>query len=80
MSNNNWQSKPLNEIADRVKEKNKGNSENVLTISSRYGLVSQLDYFNKSVASKNLDGYYFLSNGDFAYNKSYSEGYPLGAI
>lgn len=38
------------------------------------------DYFNKSVASANLSGYTLLHRHDFAYNKSYSAGYPMGAI
>jgi len=43
-------------------------------------LVSQLEYFNKKVAAKDLSNYYLLHEGDFAYNKSYSKGYPMGAI
>ena len=31
------------------------------------------------VAGKNLENYYFIIKGDFAYNKSYSNGYPVGA-
>lgn len=27
-----------------------------------------------------MTGYYLLKKGEFAYNKSYSNGYPLGAI
>jgi len=75
-----WELVKLTKIAERVIEKNKGKSGNVLTISAQHGLVSQLDFFNKNVASKNLDNYYYLRNGDFAYNKSYSTGYPMGAI
>jgi type I restriction enzyme, S subunit len=36
--------------------------------------------FNKTVSSENLTGYYLLNKGEFAYNISYSNGYPLGAI
>lgn len=76
-----WKTVRLDEIADRVVTKNKNNeSDNVLTISAQYGLVNQKEFFNKIVASKNLTGYYLLNKGDFAYNKSYSNGYPLGAI
>jgi type I restriction enzyme S subunit len=32
------------------------------------------------VASELLDNYFLLRNGKFAYNKSYSNGYPMGAI
>ncbi|MBN4054055.1 hypothetical protein JYT97_04130, partial [Haliea sp. AH-315-K21] len=53
---------------------------NVLTISGKDGLVSQKSYFKKIIASDNLEGYTLLQHGDFAYNKSYSNGYPYGAI
>lgn len=75
-----WQEKPFNEIFSRVTSKNHENNLNVLTISAQMGLVSQLEYFNKSVSAKDVSGYYLLHNGDFAYNKSYSQGYPVGAI
>ena len=72
---------PLSSISERVSEKNSAlESDNVLTISAREGLVSQLEFFNKSVASENLSNYYLLRKGDFAYNKSYSSDYPWGAI
>ncbi|MGG3957140.1 restriction endonuclease subunit S [Bhargavaea massiliensis] len=75
-----WEIRKLNQVSTRITEKNKGKTDRVLTISGLHGLVSQTEYFNKSVASKNIDGYYYLRKGDFAYNKSYSDGYPLGAI
>ena len=31
------------------------------------------------MAGKNLNNYYLLKKGEFAYNKSYSAGYPMGA-
>ena len=52
----------------------------VLTISAEHGLIDQEKYFNKSVAGKNLKNYYLLEKGDFAYNKSYSNGYPYGVV
>ncbi len=75
-----WEAKPFEDVFKRLTAKNVGNNENVLTISAQMGLVSQLEYFNKKVAAKNLTGYYLLHKGDFAYNKSYSHGYPMGAI
>ncbi|CAE6932909.1 Type I restriction modification DNA specificity domain [Vibrio sp. B1ASS3] len=78
--NDEWKVSPLCEVFDRVKEKNSSLNTNVLTISGQDGLVSQNKYFTKSVASKDTSGYYLLSRGDFAYNKSYSKGYPMGAI
>lgn len=51
-----------------------------LTISSKDGLVDQISYFNKTVASKDMSGYYLLKNGEYAYNKSYSVGYDFGSV
>lgn len=51
-----------------------------LTISANEGLISQEKFFNNIVASSNLGNYYLLKRGEFAYNKSYSNGYPFGAI
>jgi type I restriction enzyme S subunit len=75
-----WENYKLIDIAKRVIAKNKIDNQNVLTISAQLGLVSQLEYFNKSVSAKNLKAYYLIKNNDFAYNKSYSKGYPMGAI
>ena len=76
-----WNKEHLGNLVERVVRKNKGNISNrPLTISAQYGLVDQEEFFNKVVASSNLEGYYLLENGEFAYNKSYSNGYPFGAI
>ncbi len=75
-----WENCKLKDIAVRIIKKNTENEQNVLTISAQLGLVSQLEFFNKSVAGKNLLGYYLLEKNDFAYNKSYSAGYSMGAI
>ena len=52
----------------------------VLTIAAQYGLVNQGSFFNKSVASENLTGYYLLHKGEFAYNRSYSAGYDWRTV
>jgi type I restriction enzyme S subunit len=75
-----WEVKKLGEVAERVTRKNKVNNINVLTISAQFGLISQLEFFNKSVSAKDVSGYYLLEKDEFAYNKSYSNGYPMGAI
>jgi type I restriction enzyme S subunit len=75
-----WKEVRLGEITNRISEKNKGRSNNVLTISAEHGLINQEEYFTKQVASSNLDNYIYLVKGDFAYNKSYSRGYPMGVI
>ncbi len=75
-----WNTLQLKEVAIRVTRKNKENNNTILTISGRDGLVDQMTYFNKQIASKNVTGYYLIRKGEFAYNKSYSQGYPMGAI
>ena len=65
---------------ERVTRKNTVGNSNVLTISAQNGLVNQLEYYNQQYASDNTSGYSLLKKGEFAYNKSYSDGYPLGAI
>lgn len=75
-----WRYVDLDAVFERVTRKNSTQNTNVLTISGEHGLISQRDYFNKSVASANLSGYTLLHRYDFAYNKSYSAGYPMGAI
>eukprot|EP01155_Anaeramoeba_flamelloides_P027186 Anaeramoba_flamelloidesa822958_24.p1 GENE.a822958_24~~a822958_24.p1 ORF type:complete len:407 (-),score=48.20 a822958_24:410-1630(-) len=75
-----WEEKKLGEVFKRITTKNKEDNQNVLTISAQNGLINQEKYFNKSVSAKDVTGYYLLENGDFAYNKSYSKGYPMGAI
>lgn len=63
----------------RVTRKNTAGNTNVLTISAQYGLINQFEYYNNQYASEDTSGYTLLRKGEFAYNKSYSEGYPLGA-
>ena len=76
-----WEKKTLGNIVERVTRKNRDNQTDVpLTISSLDGLVDQRDYFKKTVASKDMSGYFLLQNGEFAYNKSYSVGFDYGSI
>ena len=71
----------MSDFAERVTRKNSNNETDLpLTISSKDGLVDQISYFNKTVASKGMSGYYLLRNGEYAYNKSYSVGYDFGSI
>jgi type I restriction enzyme S subunit len=75
-----WKVSKLSKLFARVTTKNNGQSTNVVTISGQHGLIRQEDFFKKTVASETLDGYFLLKQGQFAYNKSYSNGYPMGAI
>ena len=76
-----WEQRKLGELVDRVVRKNTNNESTLpLTISAQYGLVDQITYFNNRVASRDVGNYYLVLNGEFAYNKSTSDGYPFGAI
>ena len=76
-----WSCVKLSEFTERVMRKNKNSETDLpLTISSKDGLVDQVSFFNKTVASKDMSGYYLLLNGEYAYNKSYSVGYDFGSI
>ncbi|MGH2065365.1 restriction endonuclease subunit S [Aerococcus urinaeequi] len=76
-----WEQRKLINVVDRVTRRNTNLQSKIpLTISAQFGLVDQITYFSKQVASKNMENYFLLYNGDFAYNKSYSKGYPFGAI
>ncbi|WP_439653138.1 restriction endonuclease subunit S [Providencia manganoxydans] len=75
-----WKVSKLSTLFERVTTKNNGQSTNVVTMSGQHGLIRQEDFFKKTVASETLDGYFLLRQGQFAYNKSYSNGYPMGAI
>lgn len=76
-----WSSHSLSRFANRIKRKNEHlESDLVMTISAHHGLISQLEFFNKRIASANLRGYYLMKKGEFTYNKSYSSEYPWGAV
>ena len=75
-----WKETRFRNMFSRVTRKNNEGNDNVLTISAQYGLISQRDFFNKDIASEDKSNYYLLKNGEFAYNKSYSNGYPYGAL
>ncbi len=71
----------MSDFSSRIATRNKDSKCSlVLTIAAQYGLVNQEFFFNKSVASENLTGYYLLHKGEFAYNRSYSAGYDWGTV
>lgn len=76
-----WEQRRLGEICERVNRKNKNKESDLpLTIASQHGLIDQRDFFNKVVAAKDMSNYYLLKKGEFAYNKSYSNGFDYGSI
>lgn len=77
-----WEERKLEEISDKVTEKNK-NSEFVetLTNSAEFGIINQRDFFDKNISSeKNLNGYYIVREDDFVYNPRISNYAPVGPI
>lgn len=75
-----WHEVRFHDMFSRLMRKNKEGNTNVLTISAQYGLINQEEFFNKTVASDDKSNYFLLEKGEFAYNKSYSSGYPFGAL
>ena len=75
-----WKSFKLSDFASRVTRKNGTKTDVPLTISAQYGLIDQRKFFSKTVASSDMSGYYLLHRGEFAYNRSTSNDYPLGSI
>lgn len=76
-----WITAKLGDVAKRVTRKNSNTASKLpLTISAQHGLVDQITFFNSQIASQNINSYYLLMNGEFAYNKSTSQDYPVGAV
>ena len=79
--NQEWGKKKLGEIATLIARKNTALESNLpLTISAEKGLVSQTSFFNNRVAAQNVTHYYLIYRGEFAYNRSSSDGSPFGAV
>lgn len=79
--NNKWIMLTLNDISERITRKNTNNESSLpLTVSAQDGLINQNDFFNSRIASKDVSKYYLIKDGEFAYNKSSSDGYPFGAV
>ena len=76
-----WNDVKLGEIFTQIKSINDGgNNHSIMTISSKLGLISQKDKFDRVIAGDSLKKYTQLKKGDFAYNKGNSKTYPMGCI
>jgi type I restriction enzyme S subunit len=76
-----WQQVKLRELFTEIKNVNDGgDSHSVMTISSKQGLISQEDKFDRVIAGDSLKKYTQLKKGDFAYNKGNSKTYQMGCI
>ena len=70
----------LSDCATRVTRRDQAGGGLPLTISGRDGLINQLQFYDKRIAADATEHYTLLKRGEFAYNRSYSSGYPYGAI
>lgn len=77
-----WEEKNLEEISNKVTEKNRSNElSETFTNSAEYGIISQQDYFDKAISNeKNLSNYYIVKKDDFVYNPRISNFAPVGPI
>ncbi len=76
-----WKEVKLGKVFEEIKSVNDGgDSHSVMTISSKLGLISQKDKFDRVIAGESLKKYTQLRRNDFAYNKGNSKTYPMGCI
>lgn len=76
-----WKEVKIGDVFEGIKETNDGgDSHSIMTISSKLGLISQQDKFDRVIAGDSLKKYTQLKIGDFAYNKGNSKTYPMGCV
>jgi len=77
-----WKTNKLSDIAMKIMEKNKNKEiTNVISNSAVRGLISQIDYFDKSIANNaNISNYYVITEDDFVYNPRISSAAPYGPV
>jgi len=76
-----WKDERLGNLFKHIKNINDGDkSHSIMTISSKLGLISQEDKFDRVIAGESLKKYTQLKREDFAYNKGNSKTYPMGCI
>lgn len=72
----------LRDIADKVTQKNSAYLvSETFTNSAEKGIISQEDYFERTITNnKNISGYYIVNPDDFVYNPRVSTLAPVGPI
>lgn len=76
-----WKEVKLGKLFNQIKNINDGgDSHSIMTISSKLGLISQEDKFDRVIAGDSLKKYTQLKREDFAYNKGNSKTYQMGCI
>ena len=80
--NEEWREFNLKDISTKKNKKNKNKLYNeTFTNSAEYGIVSQMDYFDKEISNvRNLSNYYIVDPDDFVYNPRISRLAPVGPI
>ena len=77
-----WEQRKLKQVSEKVTEKNVGfEYSETLTNSAEFGIMSQHDFFDKSISNEaSIDEYYIVRNDDFVYNPRISTYAPVGPI
>ncbi|MBU6343054.1 MAG: restriction endonuclease subunit S, partial [Bacteroidetes bacterium] len=76
-----WKEVRMKDVFKEIKASNDGEIGHiVMTISSKLGLVSQEDKFDRVIAGDSLKRYTQLKRFDFAYNKGNSKTYQMGCV
>lgn len=76
-----WEKVMIKNVFNEIREINDGNGvHSIMTISSKRGLISQEDKFDRVIAGDSLKKYIQIKKGDFAYNKGNSKTYPMGCV
>src|SRR5579885_3123205 len=75
-----WKALPLGDLATIITERVGDRNHTPLSITAGVGLVSQVEKFGRVIAGSQYRNYVCLQQGDFAYNKSATNGSPQGFI
>ena len=65
-----WKETKLGKFLKEKSDRNTKNIDLVLSVTNKFGFVTQVEYFDKSVASDNMANYKIVKKGNFAYNPS----------
>lgn len=65
-----WKETKLGKCLKEKSDRNTKNIDLVLNVTNKFGFVTQVEYFDKSVASDNMTNYKIVKKGNFAYNPS----------
>lgn len=75
-----WVTRPLRDIAERIRRTSDDQNIDALTISSTEGWVEQRKKWARDMAGKSIEKYTLLHKGEFSYNRGNSKTYPQGCI